>query len=222
MKDLISMFFHSSALSMGIIILLMLMSAYCWAIVWIKWKRFKKIRVQNEKVKKIVEGRKIVDVLSLSFSPPDNPFVRLLEALKYECPLEQRVDEHGRTLVARVFPEGNSLRDRLDSEIDVIAAFEERNIDFLATAASLAPFLGLLGTVMGITMSFFEIGKQSTANIAVVAPGLAEALLTTIVGLLVAIPAALCFHILNAKMRDLMTELQHFSRLILVRISKER
>jgi biopolymer transport protein TolQ len=119
--------------------------------------------------------------------------VRLLEALKYECPLEQRVDEHGRTLVARVFPEGNSLRDRLDSEIDVIAAFEERNIDFLATAASLAPFLGLLGTVMGITMSFFEIGKQSTANIAVVAPGLAEALLTTIVGLLVAIPAALCF-----------------------------
>jgi len=222
MKNFIDMFLQSSLLSIGIMALLVIMSSYCWAIAYIKWRRFRKIMEQNKKVKSIVEGRTIKDVLNLSFSPPDNPLVRLLEAIKTESPIEQFSDSEGKMLVRRIFPDITALRERLDAEIEVILAHEERKIGFLATTATVAPFMGLLGTVLGITFSFWEIGKQSTANIAVVAPGLAEALITTIVGLLVAIPAALTHHIFHSKLRDLVTELQYFSRHLLVRISKEK
>ncbi len=221
MKNFVEMFLNSSLLSQFIMGLLVLMSAYCWAIIYIKWRRLRKIKRQNDKLRGIISSRRVMDVLNLSLSPSDNPLVRLVEAIRRESPLEQVVDEQGRMHTVRTIPDASVLRDRLDAEIEVILAQEEERIDFLATTASVAPFLGLLGTVLGITQSFWEIGKQSTANIAVVAPGLAEALITTIVGLIVAIPAAIGYNWLRSKLRDLTTELEHFSRHILVRISKE-
>ncbi|RKZ28806.1 hypothetical protein DRQ26_00345 [bacterium] len=221
MKNFLEMFLGSSFLSQAIIALLIVMSAYCWAIIYIKWCRFKKINSQNKKIKGIIGSRKIVDMFNLTLSPADNPLVLLVEAIKKEAPLERITDSQGRTITRRILPDNEILRDRLDAEIELILSQEESRIDFLATTASVAPFLGLLGTVLGITQSFWEIGKQSTSNIAVVAPGLAEALITTIVGLIVAIPAALGYNWLRAKLRDLSSELEHFSRHILVRLSKE-
>ncbi len=222
MKNFIDMFLQSSLLSQGIILLLIIMSAYCWAIIYVKWKRLRQIRATNKKIRAIVEGRRISDVLNMTLTPQDNPLVRLIEAIKRESTLEKFTDQNGRTIIRRIFPDLATLRDRLDAEIEVILADEERQIDFLATTASVAPFLGLLGTVLGITQSFWEIGQHSTANIAVVAPGMAEALITTIVGLLVAIPAALGYHWLRSSMKDLVTELEHFSRHLLVKISRNQ
>ncbi|MCD6594109.1 MotA/TolQ/ExbB proton channel family protein [bacterium] len=222
MKNFFDMFMTSSLLSKSIMMILVLMSAYCWSILYIKWRKFRKIRITNKKIRSIVEGRKITDILNLSLKPDDNPLVRLIETVKYESPLEQFTDSQGKKLIRRVFPDAAIFRDRLDAEIDVILAHEERNIDFLAATASIAPFLGLLGTVLGITSSFWEIGQQSTANIAVVAPGLAEALITTIVGLLVAIPAALSYHWLRSQMKDLVSELEYFSKNLIVKITKNR
>ena len=222
MKNFWIMFIQSSLLSQGIILLLIVMSAYCWAIIWVKWRRLRHIATTNKKIRAIVEGRKITDVLNMTLTPPDNPLVRLIEAIKRESVLEKFTTSDGRTVLRRVFPDLSTLRDRLDAEIEVILADEERQIDFLSTTASVAPFLGLLGTVLGITQSFWEIGQHSTANIAVVAPGLAEALITTIVGLLVAIPAALGYHWLRSRMKDLVTEMEHFSRHLLVKISRNR
>ena len=222
MKNFFDMFITSSLLSKAIIVLLILMSAYCWAILYTKWRRLKRIKSTNKKIRSIVAGRQISDILKLSLKPGDNPLVRLIETVKYESPLEQFTDSQGKRIVRRVYPDITALRDRLDAEIDVILSREERNIDFLGTTASVAPFLGLLGTVLGITSSFWEIGQQSTANIAVVAPGLAEALITTIVGLLVAIPAALSYHWLRSQMKDLVSELEHFSKEITIKISKSK
>jgi len=220
MKNFLDMFLQSSLLSQGIILLLIIMSAYSWAIMYVKWRRLKFISQTNKKIRALVEGRKIADVLAMTLTPQDNPLVRLIEAIKRESTLEKVTTKEGKTVIRRIFPDIGTLRDRLDAEIEVILADEERQIDFLSTTASVAPFLGLLGTVLGITQSFWEIGQHSTANIAVVAPGMAEALITTIVGLLVAIPAALGYHYLRSKMKDLVTELEHFSRHLLVKISR--
>ena len=220
MKNFLDMFFQSSLLSQVIILLLIIMSAYSWAIMYVKWRRLRFISQTNKKIRALVEGRKIADVLAMTLTPQDNPLVRLIEAIKRESTLEKVTTKEGKTVIRRIFPDLGTLRDRLDAEIEVILADEERQIDFLSTTASVAPFLGLLGTVLGITQSFWEIGQHSTANIAVVAPGMAEALITTIVGLLVAIPAALGYHFLRSKMKDLVTELEHFSRHLLVKISR--
>ncbi|MCD6531271.1 MotA/TolQ/ExbB proton channel family protein [bacterium] len=220
MKNFLDMFLQSSLLSQGIILLLIIMSAYSWAIMYVKWRRMRFISQTNKKIRALVEGRKIADVLAMTLTPQDNPLVRLIEAIKRESTLEKVTTKEGKTVIRRIFPDLGTLRDRLDAEIEVILADEERQIDFLSTTASVAPFLGLLGTVLGITQSFWEIGQHSTANIAVVAPGMAEALITTIVGLLVAIPAALGYHFLRSKMKDLVTELEHFSRHLLVKISR--
>ena len=220
MKNFLDMFLHSSVLSQVIILLLIIMSAYSWAIMYVKWRRLRFISQTNKKIRALVEGRKIADVLAMTLTPQDNPLVRLIEAIKRESTLEKVTTKEGKTVIRRIFPDLGTLRDRLDAEIEVILADEERQIDFLSTTASVAPFLGLLGTVLGITQSFWEIGQHSTANIAVVAPGMAEALITTIVGLLVAIPAALGYHFLRSKMKDLVTELEHFSRHLLVKISR--
>ena len=220
MKNFLDMFLQSSLLSQVIILLLIIMSAYSWAIMYVKWRRMRFISQTNKKIRALVEGRKIADVLAMTLTPQDNPLVRLIEAIKRESTLEKVTTKEGKTVIRRIFPDLGTLRDRLDAEIEVILADEERQIDFLSTTASVAPFLGLLGTVLGITQSFWEIGQHSTANIAVVAPGMAEALITTIVGLLVAIPAALGYHFLRSKMKDLVTELEHFSRHLLVKISR--
>ena len=220
MKNFLDMFLQSSLLSQVIILLLIIMSAYSWAIMYVKWRRMRFISQTNKKIRALVEGRKIGDVLAMTLTPQDNPLVRLIEAIKRESTLEKVTTKEGKTVIRRIFPDLGTLRDRLDAEIEVILADEERQIDFLSTTASVAPFLGLLGTVLGITQSFWEIGQHSTANIAVVAPGMAEALITTIVGLLVAIPAALGYHFLRSKMKDLVTELEHFSRHLLVKISR--
>lgn len=221
MKNFLDMMLGSSLLSQVIMLLLVLMSAYCWAIIYIKWRRFRDIRRQNIKLKGIANSRRMKELLNLSLSPTDNPLVRLIDAVKREAPLEQTQDEQGRMITRRALPEISVLRDSLDTEVDVILSQEESRIDFLATTATVAPFLGLLGTVLGITQSFWEIGKHSTANIAIVAPGLAEALITTIVGLIVAIPAALGYNWCRSTLRNLTTELEHFSKNILVRIAKE-
>jgi len=80
-------------------------------------------------------------------------------------------------------------REVLDQEVDVIVAQEERFIPLLSTNAVISPLLGLLGTVWGLIHAFMSISQAQTADIITVAPGIAEALLTTLAGLMVAIPA---------------------------------
>ena len=79
----------------------------------------------------------------------------------------------------------------------------ERRVIFLATTGNAAPFMGLLGTVVGIMDAFWSIGAKGSASLAVVAPGIAEALLATIVGLGAAIPAVIAFNWANNKLKQI-------------------
>jgi biopolymer transport protein TolQ len=84
-------------------------------------------------------------------------------------------------------------------------------VPFLATTGNTAPFIGLFGTVWGIMNSFVGIGKMGSANLAVVAPGISEALVATAAGLAAAIPAVIAFNFFMSKIRVVESELQNFS-----------
>ncbi|MBI5494992.1 MAG: protein TolQ [Deltaproteobacteria bacterium] len=87
----------------------------------------------------------------------------------------------------------------------------ESLIPFLATTGSTAPFIGLLGTVLGIMKSFQQIGTVGVASLATVAPGISEALIATAVGLFAAIPAVIAFNFFNARIRVLSAEMEQFA-----------
>ena len=86
----------------------------------------------------------------------------------------------------------------------------EKNLNQLATTASVAPFVGLLGTVWGIIVSFAEIAQQKSASLAVVAPGIAEALIATAFGLFAAIPAVMAYNYFVNKVRGVAAEMEDF------------
>jgi biopolymer transport protein TolQ len=87
----------------------------------------------------------------------------------------------------------------------------ERLVPVLATTGSTAPFIGLLGTVLGIMKSFQQIGMMGTASLATVAPGISEALIATAAGLFAAIPAVIAFNFFNARIRVLGAEMEQFA-----------
>jgi len=96
-----------------------------------------------------------------------------------------------------------------------------QGVFLLAMISSMAPFLGLLGTVWGIMNSFFEIGNQGSASLTVVAPGIAEALITTIVGLIVAIPALFFYNFFNNRTEQVEIDMDEFKEVLLVRLKRE-
>jgi biopolymer transport protein TolQ len=100
-----------------------------------------------------------------------------------------------------------SLRKISTQEIDKI----ESNIGFLATTASTTPFIGLFGTVWGIMVAFRNIGLSGSTSLDIVAPGISEALITTAIGLAVAIPAVIGYNYIQGKIRAQVSEIENFS-----------
>jgi len=109
----------------------------------------------------------------------------------------------------------------LERSIAEEIGFLESRVIFLATTANASPFLGLLGTVVGIMDSFWSIGERGSASLAVVAPGIAEALLATIVGLGAAIPAVIAFNWANNKIKYMYDKSHNFSLEFTARIKKD-
>jgi biopolymer transport protein TolQ len=94
----------------------------------------------------------------------------------------------------------------------------EQRLNILATTGSVAPFIGLFGTVWGILIAFHNIGLQQSASLATVAPGISEALITTVAGLVAAIPAVIAYNVFNRMIRRVAVELECFAVLLVVRL----
>jgi len=111
--------------------------------------------------------------------------------------------------------------ERFESLFSSVAGTLDKGLFLLAICSSIAPFLGLLGTVWGIMNSFYQIGNQGSASLPVVAPGIAEALITTIVGLAVAIPAVFFYNYLMHRAQRIEDEMGEFVDIILSRLKRE-
>ncbi len=205
----------SSPIVMGVLLLLVAFSFFSWAVIYSKWKMVKKCRDSSEQFLEIFWGGKSMDfIYSESKKYPAAPVSRLFQAGYKEL---QKIIEKERQKTDKgdgaVTPHASSI-ENVERALTMSHRLEslklEASMTFLATAASTAPFIGLFGTVWGIMNAFQNIGVQGGASLATVAPGIAEALIATAVGLGCAIPATMGYNFFNHKIRALRADMDVF------------
>ncbi len=207
--------FYGSILGKTIYLSLFLLSVSTWGIVI---KKISDLRVER---KRAVEFKRLFnqmegDIVALSQEGiiPANSLARLFVSAYEELRLWATLDREHNCIVADrpVIP---ALERTLDRAIEIEKGVWERGTTFLATTASSAPLLGLLGTVWGIYMAFQDMGNTDNASLSTVAPALAEALLTTVAGLLVAIPAVFAHNGILRAVRNIENQLESFANEII-------
>lgn len=217
---LVSSFWESGWFGRAILIILFLMSIYAWAILAMKWKTLKSISRSSEKFLKIFR-RSRSDILSLyqqGLSTGNSPSQNLYETVSADLTAmldNNAKDGHGQTIT-------NIQLDNLDELAHCTISDQlidlERYLVVLASTASVSPLLGLLGTVWGVLISFRGMSTLGSASLSVVAPGISEALVTTVAGLIVAIPALVGYNWICNRIRVLTQELENFSTRLITRI----
>jgi len=217
---------QSSLFGSIILIILVCFSLISWAIMFNKWRLFKRVDQQSKLfLSSFRRSNKFTDVFSQANTFKLTPYSGLFLAGYNE--IREIINRNNETGTAS----GNPRRLQKD-EIEIVGMTLERAtaeevgrlekyVVFLATTANTSPFLGLLGTVVGVMDAFWSIGERGSASLAVVAPGIAEALLATIVGLGAAIPAVIGFNWANNKLKYFYDQTSNFSLELLTRIKKE-
>lgn len=198
---------HASGSTWAILFIMGALSIGLWAILIRKGMANRRQRLATGKWRAAL-GRELTfpALLGLANRMPDTPMGRItLSAFG-----ERRDASH--SLSEGLAERRDSLvREAVERTADLESAANERGLIYLAFCSATGPLLGLLGTVWGIMDSFFQIGKQGSANITVVAPGIAEALLATLAGLLVAIPASVGYNAFAGYNRDAESRLLAFA-----------
>lgn len=200
------MFVRATWVVQAVMIMLVVASFWSWAVIFEKWFAFSRLKRQVARFEDDF----------WSGQPLDDLFDRLGERAR--SPIE-RIFVSGMTEWRRSFRKTGGLiagtQARIDRAMNVAIARESaainRRLPFLATVGSVSPFVGLFGTVWGIKHAFESIATQQNTNLAVVAPGIAEALLATALGLLAAIPAVVAYNRLVAEAEGLTTGLENFA-----------
>ncbi len=180
-----------------VMVALALSSIWCWAIIFDKVRYFRRLRQQAEQFEEAFwSGGSLEELYERLGNTPEHPLAALfVVAMREWTHAAKRGFTHqGETARA-------NLQGRIDRVINVTLAREmeslERHMGFLATVGSTAPFVGLFGTVWGIMNSFQAIAVTKNTSLAVVAPGIAEALFATALGLVAAIPAVVAYNKLS-------------------------
>jgi biopolymer transport protein TolQ len=215
-----------------ILIILLFLSVVSWAITFNKIRLFRKVNLETERFLSIFrKGRNIGEVYLSCVSMRRTPLSKMLEAGYKELTelSKGRRNPHteGRTSL-KLDSDLSTEKEKLDvirMTLERTGAEEinrlEKTIVFLATTGNISPFFGLLGTVWGIMDAFASIGVRGSATLAVVAPGIAEALVATIVGLAVAIPAVMAYNFFNNKLKIISTQVDNFALEFLSTVKKE-
>lgn len=222
--DIAGAFWDSTLPGKIIVIILFLGSAAAWTIMWTKSVQLK------------------------TASTSTNIFLADFRKNKNLASLMKNIGKHQNTPLANIFKSGYSTALEIKSES--LSDFESNNIGFtssqlesiraavdcsvadqaleledqmgvLATAVSAAPFLGLLGTVWGVMDAFSGMADSGSAALSAVAPGISGALLTTIIGLIVALPSMIGYNLLSSKIRYIAVQMDNFSQEFVSRISNE-
>lgn len=189
------------AVSKVVLLALFLFSVVSWAIILYKWRVFRTADKEDQRFLQAYARAQDKDELRrharrCSGSPSAAVFLSVMDRVAPEREGSEAFS------AMDVEPPDRQYLDRVVSHVmqDQISR-EEAYLPFLATTGNITPFIGLLGTVLGIIDSFREIGKQGTASIAAVAPGVAEALVATAAGLFTAIPAVIAYNYYLARIR---------------------
>ena len=195
-----------------VLVILLVFSVISWAVILERWKLFSSAHKQSTQFQKSFEDLQAFEQIHRIASKfPDSPTANVFRSVHDR--FSNLIADGGDSvaLVDLVFRELNR------AGMLQLARFQKR-LTLLATAASVCPFLGLFGTVWGIMSSFLNISAKGSTNIVVVAPGIAEALITTIAGLAVAIPAMIAYNYFISRTRKLGLELEDMGTTLLSRV----
>ncbi len=194
--------------------ILVSLSVLSWAIVWAKKKQFEAIHSSDERFLRFFWNAKSWDEVFAQLnehisSPCANVFKAGFKELRKvaESLATEKDDKPKRPQLAGSDNLARAMRKASDLEIAQV----ENRLNILATTGSTAPFIGLFGTVWGIMGAFQKIGATGAAHLAVVAPGISEALIATAIGLFVAIPAVIAYNHYVGQLKKVEIELNNFS-----------
>ncbi|MCE3233122.1 MAG: hypothetical protein K0R98_1379 [Rickettsiaceae bacterium] len=192
--------------------LLMLGSLWCWTIIFDKWNYFKNVKQRSAKFEKSYRSSRAVGALfeRMDKKDPGCPMAAMFIAGVVEA--KNSYPNTGK----KITPEDiNVFKEKLFNSVsrvkNIAVERMEKNLIFLATVGSASPFIGLFGTVWGIVNSFQAIAATKNTTLAVVAPGIAEALLATAIGLFAAIPAVIFYNLFSNEIRQSAGRLDDFT-----------
>jgi len=195
--SIMALFLRADMIVKSVVVILLLASIWCWTIIFQKWFGIRHLNNSSSEFEKVFwSGNSLDDLFDRISSQPRDPMSAVFVAAMREWRRSGSPTSAGGAHV--------SLAERIDRVMQITVVREmdraERYMTFLATTGSTAPFIGLFGTVWGIMNSFQSIAISKNTSLAVVAPGIAEALFATALGLLAAIPAVVAYNKLS---RDL-------------------
>ena len=200
--SLLNLFIRADIIVKSVIILLIACSIYSWAVIIEKFRLFKKINLESEEFEEKFWKSKSAETFYNSL--PAN----------IENPMGLLFKDTMQTILKT--KSKSNLNEKLKSVLEVNIEKQMVKLDkgftFLATVGSTAPFIGLFGTVWGIMNSFQSIAISRNTSLAIVAPGIAEALFATALGLLAAIPAVVAYNKFNNDSKKYFQKLENFSK----------
>ena len=204
--SLLGLFWQAGFIVKLVMIGLLAASVWTWAIIFDKWARFKRFQSQLNKFEaNFWSGQSLEELYHTLSDRKTSGMGALFVAAMREW--KKSFEKGARSPIG--------LQNRIDKAMDVTMAREmeslESRLGFLATVGSAAPFVGLFGTVVGIMTSFQAIAASEQTSLAVVAPGIAEALLATAIGLVAAIPAVVAYNKLSSDAGKLGSRLEAFA-----------
>lgn len=221
--DIVQMILHAGPIVKFVLWILLAFSVCSWAIIFMKFRLLRKAKRETASFLELFwETRKLKKIYMACEGLRSSPVARLYAAGYSEFSRIQKIQASFDLREGEETPEGQksspsqqaimdnlerSLKKETVNQINIL----ERAVSFLATTGNTAPFIGLFGTVWGIMESFRGIGLKGSANLAVVAPGISEALIATAAGLAAAIPAVVAFNYFSHRISGLRAEMDIFT-----------
>ena len=203
--DIPSLLAQTGVVARIVLVILLCFSIFSWAIIYSKWKQFKILRVQSDQfVRAFRRTRKLSDMNVLAENFPSQPLKAIFEAGYKE--VHDQVGNPGGPI-----KNPNALGRALQIASSQQLSELEENLNWLATAGAVTPFIGLFGTVWGIMNAFLGMGAAGAASLRVIGPGIAEALVATAAGLFVAVPAVIGYNHFLSKIKEMGIRLDNFS-----------
>ncbi len=200
--SLVNLFIRADIVVKSVIILLIACSIYSWAVIIEKFRLFKKINISSEEFETKFWNSKSAETFYNNLPANlDDPM-----ALIFKDAMQNLLKRRSKTDL------NNRMTTMLETGIEKQMSKISKGFTFLATVGSTAPFIGLFGTVWGIMNSFQSIAISRNTSLAIVAPGIAEALFATALGLLAAIPAVVAYNKFNNDSAKYSQKLENFSK----------
>ena len=200
--SIIGLFIRADIIVKSVIIILIASSVYSWAIIFDKIRVFRKINKSAEEFEdKFWKSKSAETFYNNLPASIDDPMAQLFKT----C-MQTVIKSRSRSNLSEKLP--GILEINIEKQMSVI----DKNYTFLATVGSTAPFIGLFGTVWGIMNSFQSIAISRNTSLAIVAPGIAEALFATALGLLAAIPAVIAYNKFSNDSKKYSQKLENFSK----------